>query len=207
MEIFIQVLVILIIGFISGTFLNGCSTPEVGSPEARAQFIEEQEERRAERVEETLDIAPEWFTELPRSDHAIYTAGTGVSPSLQLSVDKGLLNAKRSLADRLGGLLSSQSKFFVGEAGQSEQTTATTEAEQVISNLIAEVNVSGYTIKETETHPEGGRYRTFILLEYPLGKLNRIQIDTLRRQQRADSKDRSQEAHEELDRNIEEKRL
>ena len=202
-----HIIIVIVTGFIAGTLLNGCSTPDVGSPEARSLILEKEEERRAELVEDTLEITPGWFVDLPKSDVAIYTAGTGVSPSLQLSVDKGLLNAKRSLADRLGGLLSSQSKFFVGEAGQSEQTTATTEAEQVTSNLIAEVNVSGYTVKETETHPEGGRYRTFILLEYPLGKLNRIQIDTLRRLQEQESADRSRKAHEELDRNVEEKRL
>ena len=188
------------------TALQGCATPEPGSPEARALVIEKEETKRAETVTATLRVTPDWFLEVPRSDNAIYASGTGVSPSLQLSVDKSVLNAKRTLADRLGGLMSSKSKMFIVEQGQGEATMATTESEQVTSNLIAEVNVGGYAVKESETHAEGSRYRSFVLLEYPVGKLNRIQIDTLRKQQQAESEHRADQAHKDLQTEIEEKR-
>ena len=188
------------------TALQGCATPEPGSPEARALVIEKQETKKAEMVVATLDLTPGWFLEVPRSDNAIYASGTGVSPSLQLAVDKSVLNAKRTLADRLGGLMSSKSKMFIVEQGQGEATVATTESEQVTTNLIAEVNVGGYSVKESETFSEGPRYRSFVLLEYPVGKLNRVQLDTLKKQQQAESEQRADKAHKELQTDIEEKR-
>ena len=187
--------------------LTGCATPKPGTPEARAVAVEKEEKKKEEQVTHTLSITPDWFLDLPQSDNAIYASGTGVSPSLQLSMDKGVLNAKRTLADRLQGLLSSRSKLFVDEQGQGEATVATTESEQVTSNLIAEVNVGGYTVKESETFSEGPRYRSFVLLEYPVGKLNRVQIDTLRKQQNAASEDKAKDAHRKLEEAIEEKRL
>ena len=201
-------IVLAITAYIALSFLiSGCASHSPGSPEAQALIIEQQEEKKTEVVKETLEITPDWFSELPTSDAAIYTAGTGVSPNLQLAVDKGLLNAKRSLADRLKGLMSSKSKLFVAEQGQGDATIATTEAEQVTTNLIAEVNVSGYSVKESLTHPEGPRYRSFVLLEYPVGKLNRIQLDTLRKQQDEESEQRADEAHKELERDVEEQQL
>jgi hypothetical protein len=187
--------------------LTGCAAPKPGTPEARAVAVEKEEKKKEEQVTHTLSITPDWFLDLPQSDNAIYASGTGVSPSLQLSMDKGVLNAKRTLADRLQGLLSSRSKLFVVEQGQGEATVATTESEQVTSNLIAEVNVGGYTVKESETFSEGPRYRSFVLLEYPVGKLNRVQIDTLRKQQNAASEDKAKDAHRKLEEAIEEKRL
>ena len=195
----------LAVTFVLGA-LQGCSTAKPGSPEARAIVIEKEEKKKEEAVTHTLSITPEWFWEVPRTDDAIYAAGTGVSPSLQLAVDKSVLNAKRTLADRLQGLMSSKSKMFIVEQGQGEATVATTESEQVTTNLIAEVNVGGYSVKESETFPEGPRYRSFVLLEYPVGKLNRVQLDTLKKQQQAESEQRADKAHKELQTDIEEKR-
>ena len=195
----------LAVTFVVGV-LVGCSTVEPGSPEARAIVIEKQEKKKEEAVTHTLSITPEWFLDVPRTDDAIYASGTVVSPSLQLAVDKSVLNAKRTLADRLQGLMSSKSKMFVVEQGQGEATVATTESEQVTTNLIAEVNVGGYSVKESETFPEGPRYRSFVLLEYPVGKLNRVQLDTLKKQQQAESEQRADKAHKELQTDIEEKR-
>ena len=207
MNVVLGIAAYLVISMVLATLVTGCASFEPGSPEARALIIEKQEEKKAETVEQTLEIIPDWFSELPTSDAAIYTVGTGVSPNLQLSVDKGMLNAKRSLADRLKGLMSSKSKLFVAEQGQGDATIATTEAEQVTTNLIAEVNVSGYSVKESLIHPEGPRYRSFVLLEYPVGKLNRIQLDTLRKPQDDEREQRADDAHKELERDVEAQQL
>ena len=191
----------LIISFaLSG--LTGCASPEPGSPEAVALNIEKQIEQKQDTVEETLKKAPKWFFNVPVSVNAIYTSGTGVSPNLQLAVDKSTLNAKRALADRLKGLVSSKTKLFVKETGQYENTSAVTEGEQAIINLIKEVNVSGYKTKEVLTFQQDRHYRTFVLLEYPIGKLNTVQIETLKKQLERESKTSANTAFKELNRDI-----
>jgi|TARA_R110002167_G_scaffold55830_2_gene158542 hypothetical protein len=191
----------LIISFaLSG--LTGCASPEPGSPEAVALNIEKQIEQKQDTVEKTLEKAPKWFFNVPVSVNAIYTSGTGVSPNLQLAVDKSTLNAKRALADRLKGLVSSKTKLFVKETGQYENTSAVTEGEQAIINLIKEVNVSGYKTKEVLTFQQDRHYRTFVLLEYPIGKLNTVQIETLKKQLERESKTSANTAFKELNRDI-----
>ena len=78
----IEVLVLLVL-FVTAV-LAGCSTPEPGSPEALALKTEEAIEQKQETVENTLDTTPEWFFKVPVSENAIYTAGTSISPNLQL---------------------------------------------------------------------------------------------------------------------------
>mgnify|MGYP003659457256 CR=1 FL=1 len=182
--------------------LQGCSTPEPGTPEAMALKVEQNIEQKEETIENTLDITPEWFFKVPISDNAIYTAGTSTSPDLQLAVDKGLLHAKRALADRLNSLVSSKTKLFVKETGQYENTATVTEGEQATINLIAEVNVAGYTAKEILTLQQDTYYRTFVLLEYPIGKLNKVQLETLRKQQKRESAASAKQAFEELEKEL-----
>ena len=201
MNIALGIGVYLIISFaLSG--LTGGASPEPGSPEAVALNIEKQIEQKQATVEETLKKAPKWFFNVPISENAIYTSGTGVSPNLQLAVDKSTLNAKRALADRLKGLVSSKTKLFVKETGQYENTSAVTEGERAIINIIKEANVSGYKTKEVLTFQQDRHYRTFVLLEYPVGKLNTVQIETLKKQLERESKTSADTAFKELNRDI-----
>ena len=181
--------------------LSGCSPSETPTIQLATEVLEQKQELKKEAVYQTLDQAPEWFFKLPISASAIYTAGTSTSPDLQLAVDKGVLNAKRALADRLKGLISSKTKLFVKEIGQYQDTTTVKEGEQATINLIKEVNVSGYTVKKIVPLKQDTLYRTFVLLEYPIGKLNTIQLETLRKQQERESANHAKKAFKELEDN------
>ena len=198
MNILLGIAIYIAISFL----ISGCAGPEPGSPEAAALKLEYEIEQKQETVETTLDTAPEWFFEVPVSENAIYTAGTSTSPDLQLAIDKGLLNAKRSLADRLNSLISAKTKLFKKETGQYEQTTTVKEGEQATINLISEVNVAGYTATKIIALKQNTQYRTFVLLEYPIGKLNRVQLETLRQQQDRESAASAKDAFKELEKDI-----
>jgi|TARA_R110002012_G_scaffold97325_4_gene233941 hypothetical protein len=179
--------------------LSGCSQLDTPAIRIAQKELEQKRELKEESVNQTLDQAPDWFFKVPVSANAIYTAGTSTSPDLQLAVDKGVLNAKRALADRLKGLISSKTKLFVKEVGQYQETTAVKEGEQATINLIKEVNVSGYAVKEIVPLKQDTLYRTFVLLEYPIGKLNTVQLETLKKQQERESANHAKQAFKELE--------
>ncbi len=180
-------------------FVAGCATPEPGSPEAVYQGQQKKEEARVEAAKETVERLPDWYTKLPKDANSVYAAGTATSPDLQLALDKGTLNAKRTLADRINGLLSSKMKEFVSEVGQGEDTEVTTEAERVTTNLITEVNVSGYSQADAKVLAQGNKYRAYVLLRYPIGKANRILIDQVRKNRILGGKLRASKAFKELE--------
>lgn len=116
---------------------------------------------------------PDWYIELPKDDIAVYSAGSATSPDLQMSVDVAVMNAKRTLADRLNGKLRSQTKSYLSSVGNSaENVNLLTNIERTSKNLIADTVVSGYTVDKTQIIQEGPRYRVYVLLKYNDARLN-----------------------------------
>jgi outer membrane murein-binding lipoprotein Lpp len=186
---------------LAGSLLAGCSaTP--GSPAAVYEHEQKKEEARVQAVKATVDELPAWFTKLPQDAHAVYAAGTATSPNLQLAMDKGTLNAKRTLADRIKGLLSSKIKEFVAEVGQGGDPVVVTEVERVTTNLITEVNVVGYSQANAKVLSQGNNYRAYVLLQYPVGKANRLLIDQVKKNRVLKSKLRASKAFKELEEEI-----
>ena len=179
--------------------LSGCNTATIGSPEA---FLERQEKKREvqkEMVKDTIDKLPSWFIEVPKEKNAIHSVGSGTSPDLQLAIDKSILHAKRTLADRIEGRLSSQVKEYITETGKGTAPPALKDTERVTKNIMREVNVAGYSVKEMEIKHHQSFFRVYVLLMYPMGDSN--EILTLQRQRRAFSskKNSAEEGYKELD--------
>ena len=184
------------------SFVAGCAAPTPGSPEATYEVQKKKEEAKVEATKQTVEELPDWFINLPRSDHAVYAAGTATSPDVQLAMDKSELNAKRSLADRINSALSSKMKEFIAETGQGEDTVVVTEAERVTTNLITEVNVAGYNRTKSKILAQGRQYRAYVLLEYPVGKANRLLVDQIKKNRVLESKLRASKAFKELEEDI-----
>lgn len=182
--------------------LVSCARPEPGSPAAVAEQAEEKEEAKADRIEETVDELPDWFLKPPTAAHSVFATGTATSPDLQLAMDKAVLSAKRTLADRIGSTLNSKMKEFVTEVGQGEDAEVISEVERVTTNLIAEVNAAGYSQKEAKVLAQGSAYRAYVLLQYPVGKANRLLVDQVKKNRVLEARLRASKAFKELEEDI-----
>lgn len=178
--------------------LSGCATPAPGTPEAEIAAREE----RKDAVEQTTDDIPTWFISVPTDSSALFSAGTATSSDLQLAMDKAVLNAKRTLADRINSTLSSKMKEFLSETGSDEDAKVLSEVERITSNLITEVNVAGYTQDKAEVKPTGTQYRAYVLLRYPLGKANQILVDQVKKNNVVEARVRASKAFQDLEAEI-----
>lgn len=195
MNIVLGILIYITVSFLIG----GCSSTSPGSP---AAFLEKQEARleaRKEMVEETIDDLPSWFVELPKEDGAIHSVGSGTSPDLQFAIDKSILHAKRMLADRIEGRLSSQVKEYLTETGRELAPVAVTDTERVTKNIMREVNVAGYSLKEMEIRPHKTFFRVYVLLMYPVGEANELLELQRQRATALNSRQQAEEGYKELD--------
>jgi len=180
-------------------FLSGCAAPSPGSPEAFLKKQEEKREQRREMITDTIKELPQWFTELPQSNNAIHSVGSGTSPDLQLAIDKSILNAKRTLADRIEGRLSSQVKNYVTETGKGMAPPTLQDTERVTKNIMREVNVAGYSVKEMEILPHNTFFRVYVLLAYPVGEANELLQLYKQRRSLKGGDDAAKEGYKELD--------
>jgi hypothetical protein len=141
---------------------------------------------------------------MPESETAIYSTGTAATTDLQLSIDLAVLNAKTTLADRINGRVRSQTKSFVAKIGNEETASVMSEVEKATKNIIADVDVAGYKVSETEIVSNGPKYRAYVLLEYSDKEANKIIMNRLRKDRMLLSKIRSTSAWKELDESVNE---
>jgi len=154
---------------------------------------------KTKAVTEQIEVMPDWFKKMPESDNAIYSTGTAATTDLQLSVDLAVLNAKTTLADRINGRVRSQTKSFVAKIGNEETASVLSEVEKATKNIIADVDVAGYKVSETEVVTNGPKYRAYVLLEYSDKEANKIIMNRLRKDRMLVSKIKSTKAWQELD--------
>ena len=158
---------------------------------------------KTEQVQTAVSVVPDWFKEMPEHDRNIYSAGTATAPDIQLAIDVATLNAKTVLADRINGKLDSMTKSFVAKIGQSDiDTSVLTEIETVTKNVIASVDVAGYSQVKLDVLPAGTQYRAFVLLEYSDIEATKIMMNRLRKDRMIYSRIRSTKAWEELEREV-----
>lgn len=182
--------------------LGACASPQPGTPAFTAQQEQKKQEARVETVKSGVDELPSWYANPPVDEFSIFAPGNGTSSDLQFAEDKAVLGAKRALADRIKSVLSAKMKQIVSESGADENSQLIRNGEQTTTNLITEVNLSGYNITQKKFVPAGTQYRAYVLLQYPLGNANRILVDQINKNSLLESKLRASKAFQELERDI-----
>jgi len=153
---------------------------------------------------EQVEKIPDWYLKMPKSEDSIYAVGTSATPDLQLSVDMAILMAKTTLADRFQSQLRSQTKNFIAKVGSTAvDTTVINELERVTKNLVADTDVSGYSVVENVVQSAGNQFRAYVLLKYNDEEASKVLMNRLKKDRMLMAKLRSNSAFKELDRNVE----
>ena len=177
---------------VSFVLLQSCATdPKVAA-----------EKREAEYAKGTIKEQPKWFEKLKNDKKILYAKGTAVSKDMQLSIDKATLNARISLADQLNGHISANMKQFVKESGIDEDTEMYSEVEKVVKSSVKETSTIGYREYKSETIASGSKYRTYYVLQYPIGKANKILMSQIKNNALLEGSLQASEAYKELEKEI-----
>ena len=155
------------------------------------------------KVERAVDVIPSWYKKMPTKKGSIFTVGSATAPDLQLAVDIATLNGKVVLADRINGKLKAMTKSWMAKFGQSDvDSRVMSEIEKVAKNVIANVDVAGYSPVEVDVSAAGTQYRAFVLLEYSDKEAQKVIFNRLRKDRLVYSRLRSTEAWKELDEEV-----
>ena len=140
---------------------------------------------------------------MPKEEASIFAVGTSATPDLQLSVDMAILMAKTTLADRFQSQLRSQTKNFIAKVGTTAvDTTVINELERVTKNLVADTDVSGYSVVENVVQSAGNQFRAYVLLKYNDEEASKVLMNRLKKDRMLMAKLRSNTAFKELDKNV-----
>ncbi len=146
--------------------------------------------------------APEWFNNPPSSTKDIlYVTGTSSSVNYGSSRNKALLDAQVQLGDKLNGEMNALIQQYQNDSGDNYASSTTTN----VKKLIAETNLTGYSIDKLTTIKIGTEFQTFVLLRYPLGEANALMQRKLAMQERKELDMKQRQGQIDLQRELDRK--
>ena len=113
-----------------------------------------------------------------------YSCGSSSSGFESAAHIKSLQIARRNLADRLNGEISSGSKIRMNDIGTESEMRSETETEMLIVNKITDTALLHYSETEHYSYKMGGNYHSFTMIK--LSKENVDEMIDYARQRRAE---------------------
>jgi len=166
-----------------------------GSDNFYTKQAEAQRERQAKQVEQTIDKAPKWMTEVPKSTSAVYASGTAVSEDYEMAVNKAKIHAYGKICMSAGGTVDQRSKVFQSDSGG----VSTGVSELAIRAVCRNVDITGVDPADKLIIAQGHRYRAYVLVALPVGEANQLRTGKINEQIQRDSVKRSREVFTEMD--------
>jgi uncharacterized protein with beta-barrel porin domain len=166
-----------------------------GSTDVYEKRADKARERQEKFVERSIDKAPKWMTELPKSTGAVYANGTAVSGDFAFADEKAKTMALGKICMSAGGEVDKQSRVYMNDT-----TSSTNEnSETAVRSLCRKVDVTGAEIVEIKRIAEGSRVRTYVLMALPMGDANQLKKAKVDEATARLSATRATEAFKELD--------
>ena len=136
------------------------------------------------KEEEELKInatIPIWYQSMPKSSETVmYARGSAISADLDNSEQRAIENALIKLSTQMQNRISSKTNLVIKEAGIDADLTLKTEMQRISSVVVKEATIKGYEIYQSKMAPlANGKYRTFIVIEFPVSLAYRNFIDSI----------------------------
>ena len=187
----------------ASTTLTGClNQPKPGTPESAALIQKEKEEKVQESNQARLDAMPDWVKSPPASDLAIYGIGSSTHSDMSTARRAAIVKAQAEVAGQLDALFSSMTKVWFDES-TFDATGNSDKVEQAIKTVVAETNLRGLKVKETEFLATGTKVTAYALIEFPIGDANRAMVEQIQRDAALAQEARKNDAFKELEAEVE----
>ena len=176
----------------STVLLTACSLNSISSKDSYDQRADKEREIKDAQIDKAISKAPKWMIELPVSNNAVYANGTAVSSDMGMADYKAKLFAYGKICMTAGGKISQESKMFIQDTGQISSEVS----ELAIRSVCPSVDITGTEIKDIKRISEGGKFRSYVLVSFPLGDSNTLKSIKDKKLRQEEIEQRSKEVFE-----------
>ena len=147
---------------------------------------------KTEEASLTVQMVPDWCTEMTLNKSSIYACGIGNSSNLNMSNSRALIDGKSKLASQIDNEITSRMTDLLEDLGNYDEQVKQA-SERVIKSISRETQIAGYQEVRSEFQNIGDKFQTYVLLEYSIDQANQLllkeikQDDTLSNQEAIDS--------------------
>ena len=185
--------------------ISSCG-PKPGTPEAALKLRKDQIEKVEKKKDKVVSNIPKWCLNPPISDFALAACGEGESASMNMAKSRALLRAKREIADMINSQISSKMKDFTNAIGMSSNEQVQEASEIVIKNTTIEAELVGYKQTKIDAQSFNGKYKFYVLLEYPVGEANQALLNQIKKDEILSTQKNADKAMAELEAEIEKRK-
>ena len=144
----------------------------------------------------TGDI-PDWYTNVPQDPNYLFAPNTQTSQDMQLAVDKATEAARADVGRQLEVKIEGLQKRFAEETGTGSDAQLLqmfTQAEKTVVST----TLQGSKVKNQKIVKDGGLWRAYVLVEYPIGAANEALMQQIKNNNQMYTRFRASETFKEL---------
>ncbi|MGA9116812.1 MAG: hypothetical protein WB626_08560 [Bacteroidota bacterium] len=141
---------------------------------------------------------PEWFTKIPADPNFLYAAKSAVSTDMQLAIDKAANDGRADIAFQMEVKVKAYEARVREEVGTGEGAQYlelfTTGNKQVTARVLV-----GSKTKEQTYCRDGNNWRSYVLMELPLGEMQAAVLQQTKRNEQMYTRFRATQVFKELE--------
>ena len=144
---------------------------------------------------------PEWYLNTPTDPNYIFVPRSATSRDMQLSIDKAVTDARAEVGRIVETKVEALQKSFSEEVGVGDNSTLLQQFTSA-SKTVVSTSLSGSQVKKQEVLKDGEVWRSYVLVEYPIGEANVAFMQQMKKQEELYTRYRSSETFKELEEEV-----
>ena len=180
------------------------STNSVNNNTANITLSQNKDMTKTEEASLTVQMVPDWCTEMPISKTSIHACGIGNSSNLNMSNSRAIIDGKSKLASQINNEITSRMTDLLEDLGNYDEQVKQA-SERVIKSVSAETQIAGYREIKSEFQNIGDKFQTYVLLEYPIDQANQLLFKQIKQDSILSNQEAIDSALEELEAEINKK--
>jgi len=145
---------------------------------------------------------PDWFMNTPQDPNYLFAPRSATSQDMQLAIDKAATDGRTEIARMVDVKIQGLQKKFEEETGLGKDAQLLSMFTSA-SKTVVSTSLSGSRIAKQKISKEGGMFRAYVLIEYPVGAVNAALVDQIKKNEQMYTRFRASQAFDELEKETE----
>ena len=149
---------------------------------------------------DTGDV-PDWYLNVPQDPNFLYAANSQVSQDMQMATDKAVSAGRAEIGRQLEVRIQGLQKRFAEETGTGDDAQLLQMFTQAEKSVVSST-LNGSRVKYQKMMKDGNLWRSYILIEYPIGAANEALMKQIESNSEMYTRFRATQAFKDLDESV-----
>ena len=141
---------------------------------------------------------PDWYSKAPQDPNYLFAARTATSQDMQIALDKATTDGRAEVGRQTEVKVQGLQKRFDEEVGVNADAQLMSQFTQANKTVVS-TSLSGSRVKSQVLCKDGDLYRSYVLIEYPIGAANEALMQQIKKNNEMYTRFRASQAFKDLD--------